>query len=165
LELAAKETIESIGCELVAASLRAGHDVRVRVAGGSMVPALWPGDELMVRPMGAAEPARGDLLLFVRDGWLCTHRLVDRFDSGGSTQLITRGDAAVTCDPPRSSDQILGSVVSLFRNGHELPVVALRRGKILSLAIRQSDFLRRVILKIHALRLYSWKSTQTQRRA
>jgi signal peptidase len=162
---AATETIESVGRELVAASLRAGHDVRVRVAGSSMVPALWPGDELMVRPLGPAVPARGDLLLFVRDGSLCTHRLIDRIDDGGMTRLITRGDAAVTCDPPQSSDQILGSVVSRFRNGREIPVVASRPGNILSLAIRRSDFLRRVVLKIHALRLYSWKSTQTQRRA
>jgi signal peptidase I len=161
----ATETIESVGRELIAVSLRAGYDVRVRVAGSSMVPALWPGDELMVRPLGTAEPARGDLLLFVRDGWLCTHRLIDRIDDGDVTRLITCGDAAVTCDPPQSSDQILGSVVLRFRNGHEVPVVASRPRKILSLAIRQSDFLRRVVLKIHALSFYSWKSTQTQRRA
>lgn len=149
------DTLDRIGCELVAESVRAGHEVRVRVAGSSMVPALWPGDELLVRALGPAEPSRGDLLLFVRDGRLCTHRLIGRVDDSGAPRLITRGDAAVKCDPPKSPQEILGSVVSVFRDGHQVPVVSSRTRKLLSFGIRHWELLRRVVLKVHAIRRHS----------
>jgi hypothetical protein len=146
------ESRDRIACELVAESLRAGHDVQVRVAGSSMVPALWPGDALIVRAVSPVELSRGDLLLFARDGKLCTHRLIAELDDSGARRLITRGDTSLKCDPPMSSDQILGSVVSVSRDGHEVPVLSSRRAKMLSFGIRHSAFLRRVILKVHALR-------------
>jgi len=162
---AGTDTFDRAGSELVAASLRAGHAVRVRVAGSSMVPSLWPGDELIVRALGAAEPSRGDLLLFVRNGRLCTHRLMSRSADSGVVQLITRGDTALKSDPPHELDQILGSVVSVLRNGNQAPLDSSRAGKVLSFAIRHSGFLRRVVLKMHALRRDSWTPTQTRCRA
>lgn len=146
------ETRDRIACELVAESLRAGNDVQVRVAGSSMVPALWPGDALIVRAVGPVELSRGDLLLFARDGKLCTHRLIGELDDSGARRLVTRGDTALKCDPPMSSDQVLGSVVSVSRNGRRVPVGSSRRAKMLSFGIRHSGFLRRVALKVHALR-------------
>lgn len=157
---AGTDTYDRVGSELVAASLRAGHEVRVRVAGSSMVPALWPGDELLVRPLGSAEPSRGDLLLFVRDDRLCTHRLISQVVDSGAVQLITRGDAALKYDPPHSLDQILASVTSVFRDGCKVSIAPSRTGRMLSFAIRHSGFLRRVALKIHALRHDSWTRTQ-----
>jgi hypothetical protein len=45
---------DRIGCELVAEALRAaGGPVVVRV-GGSMVPAIWPGDSIEIVPAGEA---------------------------------------------------------------------------------------------------------------
>jgi hypothetical protein len=78
--------------------------------------------------------------------------LIAALDDSGARRLITRGDTALKCDPPMSSDEILGSVVSVSRDGHEVPVVSSRRAKMLSFGIRHSGFLRRVILKVHALR-------------
>ena len=149
------DTRDRIACELVAESLRAGHDVRVLVAGSSMVPALWPGDALIVRAVGREEPSRGDLLLFARDGKLCTHRLIGELDDSGVRRLVTRGDTAMKCDPPMSSDQILGSVVAVSRDGREVPVVSSRCARMQSFGVRHSGFLRRVVLKIHALRRHS----------
>ena len=150
------DTFDRVGCELVAGSLRAGHEVRVRVAGSSMVPALWPGDELLVRALALAEPSRGDLLLFVRDGRLCTHRLVDRLDQAGAARLITRGDAAPQCDPPVAPSEILGTVASITRGGREIPISSSPARRLLSFAIRHSDFIRRAALKIHSVRRRSW---------
>lgn len=153
---ATTDTFDRIGCELVAGSLRAGNEVRVRVAGSSMVPTLWPGDELRVRARGLAKPSRGDLLLFVRDGRLCTHRLVDRLDHAGAAQLITRGDAAPQCDPPVAASEILGTVASITRGGQEIPIASSSARTLLSFAIRHSDFIRRAALKIHSIRRRSW---------
>jgi signal peptidase I len=146
------DIFDRAGCELVAGSLRAGHEVRVRVAGSSMVPALWPGDALIVRALELAEPSRGDLLLFVRDGRLCTHRLVDRLDHA----LITRGDAAPQCDPPVAASDVLGTVTSIVRDGREIPLSLSPGRRMLSFAIRHSDFIRRGSLKIHSVRRRSW---------
>ena len=165
--LAATDKLDRIGCELVAGSLRAGHEVRVRVAGSSMVPALWPGDELRVRALApdesvgrAAVPAMGDLLLFVRDGRLCTHRLVDRLDDAGGSRLITCGDAAIKCDPPIAASEILGTVASITRGGREIPIASSPAQRLLSFAIRHSGFIRRAALKIHSIRSRSWTLQQ-----
>lgn len=164
---ATTDTFDHVGCELVAGSLRAGNEVRVRVAGSSMVPTLWPGDELRIRALApaasvgrAAVPAKGDLLLFVRDGRLCTHRLVDRLDHAGAGRLITRGDAAPQCDPPVAPSEILGTVASITRGGREMPIASSAAQRLLSFAIRHSDFLRRAALKIHAIRSRTWTLQQ-----
>lgn len=156
------DTLDRAGCELVAESARTGHEVRIRVAGSSMVPTLWPGDELLVRALGLAEPSLGDLLLFVHDGRLCTHRLISQVEGSGAARLITRGDAALRCDPPKSSEEILGSVVSVFRDGHQVPIASSGPGRLLSFGIRHSEFLRRVVLKIHAIRRQSWTDSETR---
>lgn len=153
---ATSDTFDRIGCELVAGSLRGGHEVRVRVAGSSMVPALWPGDELLVRALALAEPSRGDLLLLVRDGRLCTHRLVDWLDHAGAARLITRGDAAPQCDPPVAPSEILGRVALITRGGRDIPISLSPARRLLSFAIRHSDFIRRAALKIHSVRRRSW---------
>jgi signal peptidase len=156
---ATTDTFDRVGCELVAGSLRAGHEVRVRVAGSSMVPALWPGDELRVVGR-AAVPAMGDLLLFVRDGRLCTHRLVDRLDDAGVSRLITCGDAAIKSDPPIAVSEILGTVASITRGGREIPIASSPAQRLLSFAIRHSGFIRRAALKIHSIRSRSWTFQQ-----
>jgi signal peptidase len=169
---ATTDTFDRVGCELVAGSLRAGHEVRVRVAGSSMVPALWPGDELRVvgraavpamgdaESVGRAVPAMGDLLLFVRDGRLCTHRLVDRLDDAGGSRLITCGDAAIKSDPPIAVSEILGTVASITRGGREIPIASSPAQRLLSFAIRHSGFIRRAALKIHSIRSRSWTLQQ-----
>jgi signal peptidase len=153
-------TFDRIGCELVAVSLRAGNEVRVRVAGSSMVPTLWPGDELRVRALALAEPSRGDLLLFVRDGRLCTHRLVDRLDDAVVSRLVTCGDAAIKSDPPIAVSEILGTVASITRGGREIPIASSTAQRLLSFAIRHSGFIRRAALKIHSIRSRSWTLQQ-----
>jgi hypothetical protein len=130
-----------------------------------MVPALWPGDELIVRALGLAEPSRGDLILFVRDGRLCTHRLIGQVDDSGAPRLITRGDAAVESDPPIAASEILGTVASISRGGREIPLCSSSAHNLLSFGIRHSDFIRRVVLKVHAIRHHLWTTSNTRCRA
>jgi hypothetical protein len=132
-----------------------------------MVPTLWPGDELRVRALAlaqsvgrAAVPSKGDLLLFVRDGRLCTHRLVERLDDAGDSRLITCGDTAIKCDPPIAASEILGAVASITRGGREIPIASSAAQRLLSFAIRHSGFIRRAALKIHSIRSRSWTLQQ-----
>jgi hypothetical protein len=83
-----------------------------------MLPALRPGDLLLIRNCDIARPAVGDVVLFLRDGRLFVHRVVAR--RGGS--LVTRGDAVAAADPPIGASHLLGRVMRVVRAGRALRV-------------------------------------------
>jgi hypothetical protein len=145
-----QSALDRVGCELIAESLRAGRSIRMRALGSSMMPALRPGDDLLVNPLTGSIPSRGEIVLFTRDGRLFAHRVV----AAGEYHLITRGDCLDDDDPPVPPSQILGTVASVFRGGREVapPAEPSRAQTIMSSALRRSDLLKRVVLKIHAIR-------------
>ena len=143
-----KRCSDRLGCELVADALRADHSVRIRVTGTSMLPAIWPGAIIQVARV--SEASIGDVLLFRRGGRLFAHRAVDRRNG----LLVTRGDSIRDCDPPVSSDQLLGRVAAIIDgNGIERPVgSASIMQRALALLIRHSEFVYRLTIKSHNLR-------------
>jgi signal peptidase I len=148
--------IERVGCELIAEGLRAGREVRFRVSGSSMLPALWPGDTLVVTPVSTHDITDGQLIVFTRDGRLFVHRLVQRSAHAGVARFITRGDALDQCDPPLHPAEVLGTVTEIYRNGCEITRAVNRPSLFVrsaSYAVRRSDAFRRVMMKIHSL----WK--------
>ncbi len=153
---AGTDIFDRVGCELVAQSVRAGHEVRLRVTGSSMLASIWPGDALTVRPLRDATASEGEVVVFTREGRLFAHPIVGKLESLGSAQLITRGDAHDQCDPPVPASEILGTVASISRGGRELPFSLSPARRLLSFAIRHSDFIRRAALKIHSVRRQSW---------
>ena len=46
----------ALGCELVAEVVRSFGEVRLKVTGGSMLPAIWPGDVITVRRRDLTAP-------------------------------------------------------------------------------------------------------------
>ena len=104
-------------CSLAAEALRRFGELRLRVSGSSMLPALWPGDLLVIRRAPLAELSRGDLVLFLRQGRFFVHRVLEVSASG----LLTRGDALAAPDPPVSPQELLGRVISIWRNGRSAP--------------------------------------------
>lgn len=134
---------------------RDGREVRVRVTGSSMLASIWPGDALMVRPLRDATALEGQVVVFTREGRLFVHRVVGKLDIPGNMQLLMCGDAHDDCDPPVAASEILGTVVSISRGGREVPISSSPAHKLLSFGVRHSDFLRRAVLKIHAIRQHS----------
>ncbi len=155
-------TFDRIGCELVAGSLSGGNEVRIRVTGTSMLPSIWPGDTVTVRPIGDTPASAGRIIVFTREGRLFAHRIVAKLERADGMQLITRGDAHVDCDPPVVASEVLGTVASITRGGREVPISLTPGLKMLSFGIRHSDFVRRVVLKIHAIRNRWWTAAETQ---
>jgi len=141
---------DQIGCELVADALRAGAETRVRVMGTSMLPALWPGDVLVIRGR-TAPPSPHDIVLFLRYGRLFAHRVVRTTES----ELVTRGDALTDRDPPLRASEVLGVVVGIIRDGPRLiPVRAPSAAqRMAALAIRRSEAVYRLVLKWHNARV------------
>jgi signal peptidase I len=152
-------------CELIAASLQAGHNTRIRVTGTSMLPAIWPRDVLMVSPSDQTSLIKGKIVLLLRDGRLCAHRVVSKLEHQTDPRLLTRGDAHINCDPPFAASEIVGTVMSINRGGREVPITSSPARRLLSFGIRHSDLMRRVALKIHSIRRRSWAASATQCRA
>ena len=103
--------------ELVLAAVdlmgRAGRRGTVRVRGESMQPTLRPGQLLAVE-FAPERLARGDMLIFRQGDLLLVHRLLGPARPiEGRPRLRTRGDGALTLDPPVDLDRVVGRVVAL----------------------------------------------------
>ena len=97
--------------------------LRLRVRGTSMIPALWPGEMITVRPVGFDALAVGDIVVFARDGQLVAHRLQCIMEEGDddsqSLRLATRGDTSVDADDPVHAAELVGRVSSVQRFGSQ----------------------------------------------
>jgi hypothetical protein len=86
---------------------------RMRVRGGSMVPTLRPGDELLVAPVTARALRLGDWVLVRGAQGGFVHRYVGR----RGDQLLTKGDAHRALDPSWPPEAVMGRVVEVTREG------------------------------------------------
>jgi hypothetical protein len=134
---------EALKIGLGAEVLRSVGELRLRVTGTSMIPAIWPGDVLLIRRDGAAEAGLGVVILFGREGRLCAHRVVRRMEGADGPLWIARGDRLTHDDPPVSVDELLGRVEGVPRQTAAQRVVefVLRRSWIATmLALRLRRF-------------------------
>jgi len=131
-------------CALVAEAVRRFGEIRLRVAGTSMLPSLWPGDILLVRHCRAAELQPGHIVQYMRDGLLVAHRMAG--SQGG--HWLARGDRNVFDDPPLSEAQILGRVVSVERHGRLIDPAFNHVRRLAAWFLRRSDLLVRILLRL-----------------
>jgi len=107
---------------LVTEALRRFGAARIQVTGTSMLPAIRPHDVLVVerRPLQGVRVA--DIVLFTFDHRLFAHRVVRQdVDDRGSPTLVTKGDTLADEDRPITSSQLLGQVLTVWRNGRAYP--------------------------------------------
>ncbi|HYN16284.1 MAG TPA: S24/S26 family peptidase [Terriglobales bacterium] len=133
---------------MAAQALRRFGELRLRVSGSSMLPALWPGDLVVIRSAALAELSRGDLVLFLRQDRFFVHRVLAVSGSG----LLTRGDALSAADPPVSSQELLGRVVSVRRNGRLLPPLPPGwLARTLACIVRHSTRVHNLVMRLRGL--------------
>jgi signal peptidase I len=143
------------GCRLVADMVRSFGKVRVKVTGSSMIPAIWPGDVVVVQRCEAAELQVGQVILYTRAGELVAHRIA----AICGDSVITRGDTLSSNDPLVGKSEIVGEVLYLVRDGRR---VQLNQSSMFSEVLRRSDFCMRMTLHLH----YGlWRLCQGLRRA
>ena len=144
--------LDGVAKELFIQLLRETGRARMKVFGISMLPAILPGDIIQVE-RGSANP--GDIIVFVRQGWLCAHRFLGCMNS----EAITQGDGNPELDTPISYSSILGRVTCLERNGVVVNDLSIR--PFVSRIIRSSQ-IARGILEIHnQLRMRAENRTPT----
>jgi signal peptidase I len=138
----------ALGCELVAEVVRRFGGARLNVSGGSMLPAVWPGDVITVRPHNIATLRPGHVVLYRREGRLVPHRIT--CIRGGV--LTTRGDSVGNDDPPVSESDLVGQVVCVEHDGRCLELKQSSWQRMGSFLLQRSDFCRRLVLCLGRLR-------------
>ena len=104
-------------------ALAAFGQLKLRLTGTSMLPALRPGDVVEFHSFQPSEAATGEIVLFRRDGALVAHRVV------GCTadSLITQGDSLGALDEAVAHADVLGRGVGLTRRNRPVPWSVARR--------------------------------------
>jgi hypothetical protein len=103
---------ETAKCALFAQVISRYGKAKLKALGTSMVPAIWPGDTLVVERQEAPGLLAGDVAVYMRYGRLFAHRVI-RVVQGPEISLVTRGDAMTWDDPLVLADEIVGRVVAI----------------------------------------------------
>jgi hypothetical protein len=140
--------------------MMAGAPVRLRVAGISMLPTLWPGDWVSLLPARAADLRPGDVIAFTRDGRVIVHRVVSQAQGATGPAWITRGDGQNHADLPMLPAELLGIVTSFRRFGRlgaDRPIAGSPScaARAFAAAVGRSSLARFLLLRIYS-RLPAW---------
>ena len=145
---------EDIAVTLAAEVLRTFGEFEFVAWGSSMIPAVFPGDTLIVRKETHERVCAGDVVLFARDGRFYAHRLVEKIETDGSVRLIARGDARDRDDPPFAEGDLLGRIETVIRRGKRFDLER-RLGvgqRMLRWIVQRSEFGAKSLLRWHSLR-------------
>jgi uncharacterized repeat protein (TIGR01451 family) len=93
-----------------------GLRVRFRADGRSMQPNVLDGDTVVVAPISAGRPGRGDIALTHGEQGFVLHRVVGWDPATGA--IVTRGDAGQQNDAP--AEKLLGKVIAIERGGRTI---------------------------------------------
>ncbi len=144
-----------LACGLAEEVVRTFGEVRLRVFGTSMVPSILPGDLVSIHRASLNDISPGEVVLFLRKGRLFIHRVVnlkviDVADSPAESCLITRGDRLRHDDPPVSSPELLGRVVSVERDSRKVKLPAIGSNHLIVSLLQSSDRLTYLYLRLAA---------------
>jgi hypothetical protein len=132
-EIGALEATRGLSEAVVSDCLAAFGQVRVRLTGRCMRPALDPGERLLIASLARCTPRLGDVVLTRQEGGLRLHRLLWR-PRMGLGRWLTAADHG-PWDGAIATDRVLGSVVALEgRGGHRPSRVPWFRTVVLSTA-------------------------------
>ena len=133
--------------ELAAEVLQSYRELRLRVIGSGMLPAIWPGDILSIHPCGIADAGPGDIVLFTRHDRLFAHRVVARWGEC----LVTQGDGVRDPDPPVKPGELVGRVFEIIRGRKTLrpkPKLSVG-GRIAAALASRSESACRLLVRLH----------------
>ena len=107
------DDLQRLATDIGSHEFRTGKQLRVTVTGGSMRPVLLPGDIVIVDPSQGEYLDAGDVITFMEDGTLLTHRVVQVQED----RLVTKGDGTPYPDSAIFARQVIGPVVARERAG------------------------------------------------
>jgi signal peptidase I len=147
------ETASTVNCDLAGEVLRSFGSLHFPAIGRSMVPAIWPGDTLVVESVVPQQVQTGDVIVTGRHGVLRGHRVIGVEGDSKNRQWITQGDALPVPDLPVFENELLGRVTYVIRAGRLIPMPAdLNLAKRLTAKlVRSSAPAARALVLIHRI--------------
>ena len=91
----------------------------IPITGRSMFPLIREGDQVLVAH-GCTGMRRGDVIVFRLRGRLIAHRVLSIFESDAGPIFVTKGDNTPEFDPPLSSREIVGRVLTIKRGNRQM---------------------------------------------
>lgn len=85
-----------------------------------MMPALWPGDLVLVERADIGDAGPGAIVMIASQGRLIVHRVVENAATHLPSYLLTQGDTSPAADPPVAREDFVGIVTGIVRNGKEM---------------------------------------------
>ena len=138
--------LEAVASALAAEALRRHGWVRLIARGASMLPAIWPGDELEILGVPPENLRPGDIAVCLVGGQIRIHRVRQVVDES----LVTQGDNHAQPDAPIAFAEVYGRVQRVRRRG-AAPLRAEREGlavRIVRCLLARSDALRALALRL-----------------
>jgi len=128
--------------------LRAFGELRFFARGLSMLPAILPGDMIVVRQARLNEIRPGEVVLFARNDRFYAHRAIC---ADGRLTLITRGDAMAQADSAVREGELLGRVTTVIRGLKTIPITRNpgARIRLLRWVFRRSDLATRFLIRTY----------------
>jgi signal peptidase I len=152
---------DALKCELAAEILRSFGALRLQVTGHSMLPAIWPGDVLLVQRCDFGEISPGEIVLYARESHLVAHRVIRAGARLEDPFLVTQGDALPAQDSPISPAEFLGRVSQIIHAGERrAPASTLTfKNRFIATAVRHSTFASRLLVHQHVTRNTGGRNT------
>lgn len=155
--------------------LRSIGRLRLQVRGASMLPTLWPHDEVEIVACSVEDLQPGEIVLALREGRFFLHRFFARCQPSG---FLLQGDSMPAPDPQFPDDALLGRLsacaqrprlgqrdarAKYFSADSMLPLRPWSRaiGRILCCC----DLARRIALRLHAVLHHSSNAASLARAA
>jgi RimJ/RimL family protein N-acetyltransferase len=106
--------------ELSRAFLENGKSVRFQAKGWSMRPSIQDGDFVVVSPIENSSTKIGDVVFYSTAGnRVVVHRVINKYKKDGSVTIVIKGDVCLGSPERVNSQDVLGKVVAIERNGRE----------------------------------------------
>jgi signal peptidase I len=96
------------------------NKVSFEVISASMFPALRRGDVVIVNRIDLKEIRVGDIVVQRGRGAHLVHRVIRKMRRKDDTAILTKGDLCLFPDNPAGSEKVIGKVVKVFRNNHQV---------------------------------------------
>ncbi len=107
--------------ELNGEILGGGNCLRFRIKGKSMEPFLRDKEVVIIQPIKQFEINPGDILFYrILPSTIVIHRLIKIVPENGKMVFVTKGDANFYFDPHVYSEDILGKIIAIERDGQNI---------------------------------------------
>ncbi len=120
--------------------IKSGKRNRIFISGCSMKPLLNDGSQVFVEHVRRSVKT-GDIIIYLRDERLISHRVLRVIKDGGSTFYLTKGDSAVRFDKPVVGEEEIAGIVRGIVKGRKTIDLTGWRWRIFGKVVAASSFI------------------------